>query len=249
MQLQRDVRVLGRVLGGALDRHLVERDLLRALAGDVLVLDRVDAEVQLRAGIHVVARRCRVQHVGLEHRVVAHAARARCRSRCSTCASYLRWWPTFAPLRVLEQRLQPRERLSPGRAGPARRRSRARAGGRRPCRARCRTRRRRSRLACSRGWSVSVSNAKSRRALERRDPALELLRGRIVSYWRAGGAAGTSARSRRNCMRSLAGSRPRRAGAAAAGQLAQQRVHFEALVERASALSTSGGLRIRSAGA
>jgi hypothetical protein len=38
VQLQRDVRVLGGVLGRLVDGHLVERDLLRALAGDVLVL-------------------------------------------------------------------------------------------------------------------------------------------------------------------------------------------------------------------
>ncbi|MFN2831542.1 hypothetical protein ACKUFH_25530, partial [Escherichia coli] len=34
-RLQRDVRVLGRVFGRGLERHLVEADLLRALARDV----------------------------------------------------------------------------------------------------------------------------------------------------------------------------------------------------------------------
>ena len=136
----------------ALDRHLVERDLLRALAGDVLVLDRVDAEVELRAGVHVVARRGRVQHVGLEHRVVAHA-----RELDAAALQHVRVVLEVMPdLRAL---WRPRAAASasrassPGRAGPARRRSRARAGGTRPCRARCRTRRRRSRPACSRGWS------------------------------------------------------------------------------------------------
>ena len=40
MQLQRDVGVLGGIVRRGFDRHLVEADLLRALAGDVLVLDR-----------------------------------------------------------------------------------------------------------------------------------------------------------------------------------------------------------------
>jgi hypothetical protein len=37
-------------------------------------MDRLDAEVQPRDRIEVVARRGAVQHVRLEHRVVAHAA-------------------------------------------------------------------------------------------------------------------------------------------------------------------------------
>ena len=63
VQLQRDVRVLGRISRGLLEGHLVEGDLLRSLAGHVLVLDRVDAEVELRAGVHVMARHGRVQDV------------------------------------------------------------------------------------------------------------------------------------------------------------------------------------------
>ena len=112
VQLQRDVRVFGRVLGGPLDRHLVEGDLLRALAGDVLVLDRVDAEVELRAGIHVVARRGRVQHVGLEHRVVAHAGEFDAAALQHVCV-VLQVMADLPALRVLEQRLQPRERRRP----------------------------------------------------------------------------------------------------------------------------------------
>jgi hypothetical protein len=112
VQLERDVRVLGRVLRGLVHRHLVERNLLRALARDVLVLDRVDPEVELRAGIHVVPRRGRVQHVGLEHRVVAHAG-----ERDAAAQQHVRVvlevMADLRPLRVLEQRLQPRERPLP----------------------------------------------------------------------------------------------------------------------------------------
>ena len=42
MQLQRDVRILGGVLGGAIDVDLIEGDLLRALAGDILVMNGLD---------------------------------------------------------------------------------------------------------------------------------------------------------------------------------------------------------------
>ena len=81
VQLQRDVGVLGGVSRGLLEGDLVERDLLRALAGDVLVLDRVDAEVELRAGVHVVARRGRVQA-----RTTRASSRSACRQgRCRRC--------------------------------------------------------------------------------------------------------------------------------------------------------------------
>ena len=73
MQLQRDVRVLGRIRRRRFQVDLVECQLFRALAGDVFVMDGVPAEVQLRRRVHVVARRDAVQHVGLEHRVEGHA--------------------------------------------------------------------------------------------------------------------------------------------------------------------------------
>ena len=137
VQPQRDVGVLGGVLGGALHRHLVEADLLGALAGDVLVVDGVDAEVVLRQRIHVVARGGAVQHVGLEHGVVAHARAARCRGCASTCASYFRWWPTLACAASSSQRLAAaRARASRsscvGRAGVVVRQRHV--GGRRPAR-------------------------------------------------------------------------------------------------------------------
>ena len=73
VQLQRDVGVLGRVRRGRVDVDLVERQLLRALAGDVFVMNRLAAEVKPGHRIHVVAGRDAVQHVGLEHRIERHA--------------------------------------------------------------------------------------------------------------------------------------------------------------------------------
>ena len=73
VQLQRDVRILGGIRRGRVQVDLVEGQLLRTLAGDVLVMNRVTAEVELCRRVHVVARRDAVQHVGLEHRVEGHA--------------------------------------------------------------------------------------------------------------------------------------------------------------------------------
>ena len=71
VELKGDVRVLGRVLGCTIDVHLIEADLLRALAGDLLVADRLQAEIALCGRVHVVTIGNAVEHVGLEHGVVA----------------------------------------------------------------------------------------------------------------------------------------------------------------------------------
>ena len=63
MQLQRDIRILGGILAGAVHIHLIERDLLGALAGHILEGDGLDAEILARGGVHVVARRDAVEHV------------------------------------------------------------------------------------------------------------------------------------------------------------------------------------------
>ena len=73
VQAQRHVGIFGRVLRGGVDGHLVKGDLLGALARDRLVLDRFDAQVALRDRVHVVTRGHAVQHIGLEHGVVALA--------------------------------------------------------------------------------------------------------------------------------------------------------------------------------
>ena len=77
MQAQRDVRIFRGVFGGAIDRHLVERELLRAFAGDVLEFDRRDAEI---ARARCVSMSCRVATLFHTYdssmRVVAHAGEA-----------------------------------------------------------------------------------------------------------------------------------------------------------------------------
>ena len=108
VQPQRHVGVLGGVFGGLLQRHLVERQLLRAFAGDVLVVDRLDAEVTQRGRVEVVPRGRAVQHIGLEHRVVADSAQLD-----PVVAQHVRVvLQVVAELRppgVLEQRPQPLE--------------------------------------------------------------------------------------------------------------------------------------------
>ena len=74
VQLQGHVGVLGGIARRRVEIDLIERDLLRALADDLLVLDRRDAEVERRDGVHVMPRCRRVQHIRLEHRVVLDAA-------------------------------------------------------------------------------------------------------------------------------------------------------------------------------
>ena len=78
MQAQRDVGVLGRVFGRAVDGHLLEGDALGALAGHVVVADRLDVQVTPREVVHVV-RLVRFEHVGLEQRVVRDAAQREAR--------------------------------------------------------------------------------------------------------------------------------------------------------------------------
>jgi hypothetical protein len=73
VQLQRDVGVLRRIVGCALDVHLVEGDLGGAAAGDLFVKQRLRAQVALRERIHVVAL-VAFEHVRLQERVVHHAA-------------------------------------------------------------------------------------------------------------------------------------------------------------------------------
>ena len=76
MQAQRDVGVLGRVLGRAVERDLVERDPMHAAAGHRVVADRRQVEVAAREAVEVV-RLVRLEHVRLELGVVRAAAQAR----------------------------------------------------------------------------------------------------------------------------------------------------------------------------
>ncbi|MNO98274.1 hypothetical protein D3C76_900150 [compost metagenome] len=74
VQAQGDVGVFGGVGAGLVQVDLVEGQLLGALAGDVLEGDGGVVEVLLRQAVHVVTGGRGVQHIGLEHGVVGHAA-------------------------------------------------------------------------------------------------------------------------------------------------------------------------------
>ena len=73
VQLQRNVRILCGIGGGLFEIDLVEGQLFGTLAGDVLVVNRLFAQVLARNRVHVVSRGDAVEHVRLEHRVVRHA--------------------------------------------------------------------------------------------------------------------------------------------------------------------------------
>ena len=105
VHLQGYIGILGGVAGSCLDGDLVEADLLRALAGHILVLDGVDAQVELRHRIHVVAGGHAVEHIGLQHRIVLHAGKLD-----AVVAQHMRVVlqvvAELAPLRILEPGLE-----------------------------------------------------------------------------------------------------------------------------------------------
>ena len=74
MQLQRDVGIFGGIGRGRFQIDLVECQLLGAFAGNVLVMNRLLAEVLACHRIHVMTRGDAVEHVGFEHRIEGHAA-------------------------------------------------------------------------------------------------------------------------------------------------------------------------------
>ncbi|CRI63432.1 hypothetical protein THIOKS11320081 [Thiocapsa sp. KS1] len=74
MQAQGHVRVFGGVVSGLLKRDLIEGELLRTLAGDVLEVDGVVVQVFLGQRVHVVASRRAVEDIAFEHGVVGDAA-------------------------------------------------------------------------------------------------------------------------------------------------------------------------------
>ena len=121
MQPVSDVGNLRRVLGGALDRHLLEGQTIRALAGDGVVGQRRDVEMAERKAREVV-RLVRFEHVRLQHRVVRAAAkrdpviRERVLDELEVVAELL-------PTRVLEPGREARQHFVPielsGRAGVA----------------------------------------------------------------------------------------------------------------------------------
>ena len=71
MQLQGDVGIFGGILGGRFNRHLIEANLLRPLAGDFFKADRLHAKMALGKAVHVV-RTMTLQHIRLQQRVVLY---------------------------------------------------------------------------------------------------------------------------------------------------------------------------------
>ena len=69
MQAERDICVLGSIGRCRLHRHLVEGQLLCALACDILKVDGFPAQILQGQAIHVVARGRGIQHIGFQHRV------------------------------------------------------------------------------------------------------------------------------------------------------------------------------------
>jgi hypothetical protein len=67
---QRDVGILGGVMGGSVERHLVEGDGALARAGDFLVGDGLVAQMFLRELVHAMAVEAAFQGIGHQHRVL-----------------------------------------------------------------------------------------------------------------------------------------------------------------------------------
>ena len=108
MQRQRDLGILGGVLGGAIERDLVETQLVRTLAADLGERDGLAPEVAFGQRVHVVAA-MRLDDVGLEQRVVRHAGELQ-----PVVGEHmhvvLQVLPHLAMVRALQPRTQRRER-------------------------------------------------------------------------------------------------------------------------------------------
>ena len=165
---------------------------LRSPARDVFEPDRVDPEVTRRDRVEVVPRRGAVEHVGLEHRVVAHAGKLD-----AVVAQHMRveleMVSHLGARRILEQRAQSREHAPTVELRGRARHSRARAGRRRHDRARRTRRHRRSRPACSRARSSRCRMPSAGRARSRSSHSSSAASVRIVSY-RPGNRLGAGCR-------------------------------------------------------
>ena len=102
MQLQRDIGIFRGIRCRRLEIDLVECQLFGAFSRDILVMNRFPAEVVPCHRVHVVACRDTVQHIGLEHRVEAHAGQAD-----AVAGQYVRvileMMADFCRIRVLEK--------------------------------------------------------------------------------------------------------------------------------------------------
>jgi len=75
VQLQREIGILAGIMPRQGDRHLVETDLLGALAAQVFVVHAAAPEKPLGQVVQAHAA-MRLQHIGLQHRVLGHARQA-----------------------------------------------------------------------------------------------------------------------------------------------------------------------------
>ena len=105
MQRECDFGVFGRVRTGHRDVNVVKAFLFHALAGNVLVVHGLAAQVALGDGVHVVARRRTVEHIRLDHGVKRDAAK-----RNAVIAQHvgvvLEMVADLGSIRILEQRAQ-----------------------------------------------------------------------------------------------------------------------------------------------
>ena len=110
MQAQGDIGVLCRVGAGILHLDLIEGQLFGALAGNILEMDGLVAEILQSQAVHVVTGRCGIQHIGLEHGVVANTAQVDAVVGQHT-GVILQILPDLGALRVLQQGLQHAQHL------------------------------------------------------------------------------------------------------------------------------------------
>ena len=235
---------------------LVEADLLRALAGDLGVGDRLHVEMAPREVVHVV-RPVRLEHVRLEQRVVRDAG-----ERDAVVGEHV-----LVVLEVLPELLAATGRRTtargaraprPAAAGPARRDSGARAGCSRRAPGSTANDRPTIRAAIGSRLVVSVSKRDELRAADRGQPAQRAPPRRARSRSAAAPAAAPIADGgvarRRTCACPAAPPRSAIAPAAslrrvAAGAVAQPALELEALVERLQPLGIGARRCARSAGA
>ena len=69
MQPERYVSVFRCVVSRLVELNLVKRQLLGALAGNVLKMHRRQTKIVQRKVIHIVTGRDRIQHIGFQHGV------------------------------------------------------------------------------------------------------------------------------------------------------------------------------------
>ena len=113
---QRHIGILGRIGGGAFDRHLLERDAVAPGAGDLVVADRRMAEMQLRQFVQPVAVHAGLLRVGDQHRIVERRGR---RERRRAPSPACRTWRSGRSSARCDRSAPVPAQRSPRRAAPA----------------------------------------------------------------------------------------------------------------------------------